>query len=231
MRKAGIVSENDDGTKRIKLYRDEEGNVKGDGRCTYLRVESVNLAMQLLDESDIKPGFPVKIERVRRGVWARSTPCLAGDPWPRSSAPCRPASQPYPTALTCVPTIQAKFKFHEGMGKRQASKDDAGKEKKKAKSKKSLSNKSVPLPSVAPRRPLPHDFPHAAIAAFLPGSCTGTTRTRNASAPWGALACRACCVQSRRPRLGRADPLPFPSSPYLPPVTRACSWTCAASSF
>jgi hypothetical protein len=64
MRKAGIVSENDDGTKKIKLYRDEEGNVKGDGRCTYLRVESVNLAMQLLDDSEIKPGFPVKIERV-----------------------------------------------------------------------------------------------------------------------------------------------------------------------
>lgn len=65
MRKAGIVAEDDEGAKKIKLYRNENGEVKGDGRCTYLRVESVTLALQLLDETEIKPGFPVHIERVR----------------------------------------------------------------------------------------------------------------------------------------------------------------------
>jgi len=40
MSKYGIISPdpNDPRKKKIRLYRDEEGNPKGDGRCRYLRV-------------------------------------------------------------------------------------------------------------------------------------------------------------------------------------------------
>ena len=53
------------GNKRVKLYTDEEGNPKGDAKCTYLRVESVDLAMTILHESEIRPGYRVNIQRVR----------------------------------------------------------------------------------------------------------------------------------------------------------------------
>ena len=33
---------------KAKLYKDEEGNFKGDGLCTYLKVESVQLALTIL---------------------------------------------------------------------------------------------------------------------------------------------------------------------------------------
>ncbi|EDQ92707.1 uncharacterized protein MONBRDRAFT_35744 [Monosiga brevicollis MX1] len=63
MRKAGIINEDAHGEPKIKLYTDEHGEPKGDGKCTYLRVESVELALQLLDETEIRPGFKVKIQR------------------------------------------------------------------------------------------------------------------------------------------------------------------------
>lgn len=56
------------GNKRIRLYLDEDGQPKGDGKCTYLRVESVALAMTLLHEADIKPGYKVNIQRVGGSV-------------------------------------------------------------------------------------------------------------------------------------------------------------------
>ena len=66
------------GHKRIKLYLDEEGSPKGDGKCTYLRVESVQLALQLLDESDFRPGHKVRITRVSEALAASGGPqaCL-----------------------------------------------------------------------------------------------------------------------------------------------------------
>eukprot|EP00045_Choanoeca_perplexa_P002199 m.23405 g.23405 ORF g.23405 m.23405 type:complete len:443 (+) comp11378_c0_seq2:159-1487(+) len=63
MAKAGIINEDDDGNKRIRLYLDDEGQPKGDGKCTYFRVESVDLAMTLLHEAEIKPGYKVNISR------------------------------------------------------------------------------------------------------------------------------------------------------------------------
>ena len=41
---------------KIKLYRDAEGGVKGDGLCTYVKVESVGLALQILDGSRVGKG-------------------------------------------------------------------------------------------------------------------------------------------------------------------------------
>eukprot|EP00730_Choanoeca_flexa_P000684 TRINITY_DN10298_c0_g2_i1.p1 TRINITY_DN10298_c0_g2~~TRINITY_DN10298_c0_g2_i1.p1 ORF type:complete len:444 (+),score=106.90 TRINITY_DN10298_c0_g2_i1:132-1463(+) len=63
MAKAGIINEDDEGNKRIRLYLDEEGQPKGDGKCTYLRVESVDLALTILDGAEIKPGYKVSIQR------------------------------------------------------------------------------------------------------------------------------------------------------------------------
>ncbi|XP_065906906.1 17S U2 SnRNP complex component HTATSF1-like [Dysidea avara] len=49
--KGGIIAMDDEGAPKIKLYTDEEGHLKGDGLCCYLKVESVGLVIQLLHES------------------------------------------------------------------------------------------------------------------------------------------------------------------------------------
>ena len=40
--KCGMVKEDDEGRKRVKIYRDKEGRQKGDGLVTYLKEPSVS---------------------------------------------------------------------------------------------------------------------------------------------------------------------------------------------
>ncbi|XP_041864148.1 HIV Tat-specific factor 1 [Melanotaenia boesemani] len=49
---------------KIKLYKDKEGNLKGDGLCCYLKKESVALAMRLIDESEVR-GYRLHVEAAR----------------------------------------------------------------------------------------------------------------------------------------------------------------------
>ncbi|XP_008297061.1 17S U2 SnRNP complex component HTATSF1 [Stegastes partitus] len=49
---------------KVKLYKDKEGNLKGDGLCCYLKKESVALAMRLIDESEVR-GYRLHVEAAR----------------------------------------------------------------------------------------------------------------------------------------------------------------------
>uniref|UniRef100_A0A915JB03 17S U2 SnRNP complex component HTATSF1 n=1 Tax=Romanomermis culicivorax TaxID=13658 RepID=A0A915JB03_ROMCU len=54
MAKCGVIALDITNRKsKLKLYRDEEGNLKGDGRCCYIKRESVDLALDILDGSQI----------------------------------------------------------------------------------------------------------------------------------------------------------------------------------
>lgn len=55
--RCGVIAEEiDSGKQRIKLYHDEEGKFKGDALIIYFRSESVQLAIQLLDDTDFRLG-------------------------------------------------------------------------------------------------------------------------------------------------------------------------------
>lgn len=51
-----IAEEIDSGRPRIKMYTDEQGQFKGEALVVYFRPESVNLAIQMLDETDFRLG-------------------------------------------------------------------------------------------------------------------------------------------------------------------------------
>jgi len=51
--KCGMISEDASGQKRVKMYYDEDGKFKGDALVTYFKPESVPLALQLLDETEL----------------------------------------------------------------------------------------------------------------------------------------------------------------------------------
>ncbi|CAH2315156.1 HIV Tat-specific factor 1 [Pelobates cultripes] len=46
---------------KVKLYKDKQGNLKGDGLCCYLKKESVGLALKLLDDYEIR-GYRLHVE-------------------------------------------------------------------------------------------------------------------------------------------------------------------------
>ena len=55
--KCGVIAEEIDGRKpRIKLYMDDQGNFKGDALIVYFRAESVDLAIQMLDDTAFRFG-------------------------------------------------------------------------------------------------------------------------------------------------------------------------------
>ncbi|XP_020827440.1 17S U2 SnRNP complex component HTATSF1 isoform X1 [Phascolarctos cinereus] len=65
MSKCGIIMK-DPGTEeyKIKLYKDKQGNLKGDGLCCYLKRESVGLALKLLDDDEIR-GYRLHVEKAK----------------------------------------------------------------------------------------------------------------------------------------------------------------------
>ncbi|KAF4123380.1 HIV Tat-specific factor 1 [Geosmithia morbida] len=54
-RKGGVIAEEiDSGAPRIKLYKDEEGNFKGDALIVFFKPQSVEMAIMLLDDTDFR---------------------------------------------------------------------------------------------------------------------------------------------------------------------------------
>ncbi|XP_077141399.1 17S U2 SnRNP complex component HTATSF1 [Ranitomeya variabilis] len=65
MSKCGIIMRDLQSEEyKIKLYKDKEGNLKGDGLCCYLKKESVQLALKLLDEYEIR-GYKLHVENAK----------------------------------------------------------------------------------------------------------------------------------------------------------------------
>ena len=62
--KCGVIQlDRNTGQLKIKLYSDDNGKPKGDARICYANLESVELALDMLDGSEIRPGYPVKVEQ------------------------------------------------------------------------------------------------------------------------------------------------------------------------
>nr|CAH8860107.1 unnamed protein product [Trichobilharzia regenti] len=66
MSKCGVImNEPFTNVPRLKLYKDQNGKPKGDGRCCYIKVESVELALKILDGMMYAPGYTVHVERAK----------------------------------------------------------------------------------------------------------------------------------------------------------------------
>ncbi|KAK1823976.1 hypothetical protein LTR12_001509 [Friedmanniomyces endolithicus] len=62
----GVIAESlDSDAPRIKLYTNEEGNFKGEALIVYFRPESVQLAINMLDESDFRLGQQLPTGQMR----------------------------------------------------------------------------------------------------------------------------------------------------------------------
>lgn len=48
---------------KVKLYKDPEGKPKGDALVSFLREESVTMAIELLNETEIRPGYKINVQR------------------------------------------------------------------------------------------------------------------------------------------------------------------------
>lgn len=63
--KAGVLLIGDDGEPRIKMYYDDEGRFKGEALVMYFKEGSVQLAITLLDDTELEMGAGFGNMRVR----------------------------------------------------------------------------------------------------------------------------------------------------------------------
>lgn len=65
MSKCGLIMKDPDTMKyKIKLYRNSDGTLKGDARCCYIKIESVGLALDILD-GYMHKGKEIHVERAQ----------------------------------------------------------------------------------------------------------------------------------------------------------------------
>lgn len=73
--KCGVIMEDlETGEPKIKIYRDENGVSKGDALVSYFKEESVPLAVDLLDDAELRPGDSSTKMNVQKAVFKEKEP-------------------------------------------------------------------------------------------------------------------------------------------------------------
>ncbi|XP_017048530.1 HIV Tat-specific factor 1 [Drosophila ficusphila] len=76
MGKCGMVMRDPQTQKfKLKLYAEKDGQIKGDGLCDYIKVESVNLALKILDEYVLR-GHKIRVQRAQFQMRGEYNPAL-----------------------------------------------------------------------------------------------------------------------------------------------------------
>ncbi|XP_052899637.1 HIV Tat-specific factor 1 [Anopheles moucheti] len=76
MSKCGMVMKDPKTHKlKLKLYREADGTLKGDGLCHYIKIESVDLALKILDNYDVR-GHKIKVQRAEFQMRGEYNPTL-----------------------------------------------------------------------------------------------------------------------------------------------------------
>lgn len=73
--KCGLIARDEKNKDKIKLYRDHVGELKGDALCTYIKVESVELALKILDGWKIR-GKTLSVQRAKFQMKGEYDPAL-----------------------------------------------------------------------------------------------------------------------------------------------------------
>ncbi|KAI5478405.1 hypothetical protein MNV49_005154 [Pseudohyphozyma bogoriensis] len=69
--KAGLILEDAEGNQRVKLYRNDEGRFTGQALIVYLKEDSVELAVRLMDETELVLGSGEGNMRVEKADWEK----------------------------------------------------------------------------------------------------------------------------------------------------------------
>ena len=69
--KFGLIEEDDGGYPKVKLYARDDGTFSGDALVVYFKEESVDLAIAMLDDSELRLGEPGTRMRVQRAEFGR----------------------------------------------------------------------------------------------------------------------------------------------------------------
>jgi HIV Tat-specific factor 1 len=64
--RCGVIEEDDDGEPKVKMYAREDGTFSGEALVVYFKEDSVLLALNILDDAELRLGDSGTVMRVQR---------------------------------------------------------------------------------------------------------------------------------------------------------------------
>jgi HIV Tat-specific factor 1 len=121
--KCGVIEEDDDGEPKVKMYAKEDGTFSGEALVVYFKEDSVLLALNILDDAELRFGDSSTIMHVAKADFGHKTASTGGaggggaahEPKPRKTMDKKKASrrigkmQKYVRLLGCSPNILMIF--------------------------------------------------------------------------------------------------------------------------
>jgi len=77
--KCGVLEEAEDGEPKVKLYAKDDGSFSGDALVVFFKEDSVTLAINLLDEAELRLGQPHTIMKVSKADFAHKNHSSGGE--------------------------------------------------------------------------------------------------------------------------------------------------------
>jgi HIV Tat-specific factor 1 len=81
--KCGLIEEDDEGEPKIKMYAREDGTFSGEALVVYFKEDSVNLAINILDDGELRLGDPSSRMSVQRAEFGHKNESSGGESKPR----------------------------------------------------------------------------------------------------------------------------------------------------
>jgi len=107
--KCGVIEEDDEGEPKIKMYAREDGSFSGDALVVFFKEDSVTLAVNLMDEAELRLGdvsTRMKVQRAQFGhKQQQGTDGQGGGGGERKVANRKKATRRIGKMQRCVPWI------------------------------------------------------------------------------------------------------------------------------
>lgn len=81
--KCGLIEEDDEGEPKVKMYAREDGTFSGEALVVYFKEDSVNLAINILDDAELRLGEPSSRMSVQRAEFGHKNDNTGGESKPR----------------------------------------------------------------------------------------------------------------------------------------------------
>jgi HIV Tat-specific factor 1 len=81
--KCGLIEEDDEGEPKVKMYAREDGTFSGEALVVYFKEDSVNLAINILDDAELHLGEPSSRMSVQRAEFGHKNDNVGGESKPR----------------------------------------------------------------------------------------------------------------------------------------------------
>jgi len=81
--KCGLIEEDDEGEPKVKMYAREDGTFSGEALVVYFKEDSVNLAINILDDGELRLGDPSSRMTVQRAEFGHKNDNTGGESRPR----------------------------------------------------------------------------------------------------------------------------------------------------